>query len=102
MKKLFIVTTNPTTGEQDKAFQEWFAHRFNWWKWLNQTWLLIDESGTYSASDIRNEAVKCFPNVNLVVFEINPYGNTWAGFGPLSPTDPTKNMFAWVHKNWKL
>jgi hypothetical protein len=102
MKKLFVVTSDPTTAEQDKVFYDWFEPKFNWWHWLSQTWLLIDEAGDYSANEIRDGFRECVPGVYVVVFEIRSGGNTWSGFGPNSDTDTEKNMFTWMQDNWKL
>lgn len=102
MKKLFVVVTNPTTLEQDKAFQEWLSGKFNWWHWLNETWLLVDSYGIYDASEIRDKARECFPSINNLVLEFSKNNTNWAGFGPKNDTDASKNMFAWIRKNWKL
>ena len=102
MSKLFVATSNPTTVEQDKIFQEWLETRFVWWHWLNQTWLLVDHQGIHSATEIRDKMTECFPQTFFVVLELNPNATNWAGFGPNSATDATKNMFAWITKNWRL
>jgi|SRR5579863_882015 len=99
MKKLFVVTTNPTTVDQDKSFQEWIAPRFAWWHWMNQTWLLVDPSGQYDASEIRDKCQTCFPQVYTMVIEITSVGVTWSGFGP---NNETNNMFDWIQRNWNL
>lgn len=101
MKKLFIVTSNPTTVEQDKVFQSWIEPRFGWWHWMNQTWMLIDTTGTHTASEIRDQCVECFPGIYVIVFEITG-ANTWAGFGANSPTDENNNMFTWIKEHWKI
>jgi len=101
MRKLFVVSANPTTVEQDKEFQDWLEPRFLWWHWLNETWLLVDSSGIHTAAQIRNMAMKCFPNVNHIVVEFLPNGDMgWAAFGPKSATDPSGNMFTWIDENW--
>jgi len=67
---------------------------------LNDTWLLVDYSGVYSVTSIRDKAREFFPQVYLIVLEVSPSVTTWAGFGPTDQTDAKKNMFAWVRKNW--
>jgi len=101
MKKLFVVTSDPTTTEQDRAFYEWFEPRLNWWHWLGQTWLFVDEAGEYSSQTIRDEFSKSCPGVHVMVIEITG-DNTWYGFGPRSATDETKNMFTWLQENWRI
>jgi hypothetical protein len=100
MKKLFVVTSNATTEAQDAAFHEWYSTRFNWWHWLGQTWLLIDENGTYSAGDIRDEFRKCAPDTYVLIVQ-GSGAKDWAGYGPNSDTDANNNMFAWIHEYWK-
>ncbi len=102
MSKLFVVTSNPTTVEQDRIFQQWLESKFTWWHWLNQTWLLVDTLGVHSATEIRDKMIECFPQTYFVVLELNPSATNWAGFGPNNETDATKNMFAWLNKNWRL
>jgi len=103
MRKLFVVTSNPTTIEQDEVFQEWIEANFNWWHWLNQTWLLVDEDGTHTAVGIRDEVKELFPGVHFLVLETRADGGTrWAGFGPNSATESERNMFTWLKENWHL
>jgi hypothetical protein len=103
MKKLFIVTSNPTEDEQDKLFQEWLEPRFVWWHWLNQTWLLVDEDGIYQAKDIRDNLLLCSPRTRMLVLEFREDGtNTWSGYGPRSETDTQNNMFSWIKENFKF
>jgi hypothetical protein len=101
MKKRFIVVADLTTVEQDTLFKQWVEGKFNWWNWLHETWLLVDNRGLYTAKEIRDKAMECFPTVNCLVFEFGSDGSeTWAGFGPSSETDPKRNMFAWIKNNW--
>jgi hypothetical protein len=102
MKKLFVVTTDPTLIEQDKLFQEWIESTFNWWHWIQQTWLLIDDDGTHSAASIRDQCKQFFPGITTMIIEITSQGTTWAGFGPTGKTDPDKDMFAWLKEYWKF
>jgi hypothetical protein len=99
MKKLFIVTSDPTSEEQDKVFQEWIEAEFNWWHWLQQTWMLVDEYGVHTALEIRDKARDTFPGVYLMVFEISRDRSTWAGWGANSEK---RNMFAWIIDNWNV
>lgn len=99
MKKRFIVTTNPTTVEQDEVFQRWINDQgFGWWHWLNQTWLLIDFSGRWTASEIRDRLLEGIPKLRCLVIELNESGDTWAGFGP---TAAGQDMFSWIRSAWK-
>jgi len=101
MRKLFIVTSNPTAIEQDKLFQAWLETHFLWWHWMNQTWLLVDGLGEHSAAEIRDKATQCFPATTCLVIEISQSSSfTWAGFGPKSETDASRNMFRWIEENW--
>ena len=98
MKKRFIVVTNRTTAEQDKAFQESLPPGFAWWHWLGETWLLVDNTGFRSASELRDIARDAFPGIYCLVIEVSESGDRWAGFGPSSGE---KNMFAWIRDYWQ-
>jgi hypothetical protein len=101
MEKRYIVVANPTTAEQDKVFQAWVSSQgIAWWHWLNETWLLVDLYGKQSARGIRSKAIECFPGINLLVVELTPVSDTWAGFGPNNDTDPKRNMFNWIKQYW--
>lgn len=99
MKKRYIVCVNNSTKEQDEKFVEFIKSKnLGWWHWLNNTWLLVDDSGILTAADIRDSARDIFtPEYNIVI-EIGQTTDTWSGFG-IKTED--KNMFAWLHKNWK-
>lgn len=98
MKKRFVVAANPTTTDQDKVFQEWLSSQgLGWWHWLNETWLVSDPNGVQSAAEIRTKAMECFPGVFLLVLELTPMGDTWAGFGPAKEG---RDMFKFMRDFW--
>jgi hypothetical protein len=94
--KHFVLVTNRTTAEQDKAFFTILRARFShlgWWHQLSETWLFVDLMDTTTAEQLRNAAMEAFPTVFLVVLEITGQ-HTWAGFGP------TESMFKWIRETW--
>jgi hypothetical protein len=100
MKKRFVLALDESTKEQNKAFlNEIKSKQLSWWHWLTNTWLLVDNTGTIKASDLRDIAQKHFPNIDKIVLELRSDGSTtWSGFGEKGPN---KNMFTWLHKNWQ-
>lgn len=98
MRKLFVVTSDSTTADQDNVFRKWIEPRFNWWHWIEQTWLLVDENGTYTVYELRDKVKECFPGVYVMVLEVSKDGKArWAGFGAKGDA---KNMFTWLKENW--
>lgn len=99
MKKRFIICVNNSTKEQENNFVEFLkSQKVGWWHWLSNTWLISDNNGKTNASYWRDHSRDVFENENILVIEINNEKDTWSGFGP--STDE-KNMFKWLHDNWK-
>ena len=93
--KRFILTTDQTADEQDKAFYLMLRSRFpnlGWWHHLGETWRFLDPTDSVTVSDIRDLATRAFPNVPLIPLEVE--GNRWAGFGQASD-------FEWVNYQWE-
>lgn len=99
MKKRFIVSLNNSTKAQDQLFVEYIMNNnLGWWHWLKNTWLLVDNSGRLSASELRDIVKDIFKNEHTLVIEIGNNSDTWAGYGP---TSEDKNMFEWLKDQWK-
>jgi hypothetical protein len=100
MKKRFIVALNASTPEAEKAIVAFLKrHGVSWWHWLRNVWLVSDSEGKLSAKEIRDGIREILPGVNSFVIQLNSDGSdTWSGFGPKSDD---KDMFSWIHKNWK-
>jgi hypothetical protein len=99
MKKRFILLVDNTTADQNKAFRDFVeASGLNWWHWISNAWLLIDQKGTWKASQLRDKAKEVYPGENTFVAELRPDDDTWSGFGP---STEKRNMFKWIEQNWK-
>ncbi|SRR6266567_210134 len=99
MRKRFIVAVDDTTPAQNQAFRDFLkASSLNWWHWISNVWLLIDEAGTWNAAQLRDKAREFYPGENTFIVELRPNDDTWAGFGPNSEK---RNMFNWIKQNWK-
>jgi hypothetical protein len=98
MKKRFVICLNSSTKEQDELLKQFIKEKnFGWWHWLSNTWLLIDDNGTFSAANIRDELKNIYPVVHMLVLELNGKGDSWAGFGTITPE---KDMFKWLKDYW--
>lgn len=98
MKKRFIVLLDSETREQNKKFKSYIKEdKYNWWHWLNNSWLVIDESGELTAAKLRTDLADFFPGVHKLVIELKDKNDTWAGYGPSTEDE---NMFKWLKKNW--
>ena len=101
MSKRFIVTTNPTTVEQDNLLREWLnTCGFGWWHWINETWLLVDVTGSWTTERIVNKLVELFPGTYSLVIEVPLNNVTWYGYGPNEGPPSDKNMFTWLRSEW--
>jgi hypothetical protein len=100
MKNRFIVAIDSTTSAQNKAFKEYLqsAAELGWWHWLSNLWLIIDNSGKWSAISLRDKVKEFYPKEHLVIFVIGESGDTWAGFGP---STSQRDMFRWLRAYWK-
>lgn len=99
MKKRFIVCSNPSTDEQNKAFVEFLdKNSLNWWHWLANTWLIIDDQDQFTATTLRSGIKDLFPGIHMMVFELPKDGTNWAGYGPNG--EDNNNMFTWIKNNW--
>ncbi|MFS3509318.1 hypothetical protein [Citrobacter braakii] len=99
MKKRYIISLNPATPEQDKKFVAFIKeHGLGWWHWLENTWLLVDRNGRFSAAELRAELKNIYPKIHMLVIELSDEGDNWAGFGPKSED---QDMFSWIKRNWE-
>lgn len=99
MKKRFVVALNSSTVEQDRQFVEWLHGPYGYWHWLKNLWLISDSAGVLTAADIRTKTNEIYGNVHKLVLELRSDGtDTWSGLGSGSAE---RNMFKWIHENWK-
>ena len=101
MKRFFIIGVNPTTKEGTEGIKDWLKdwkkeEKVGWWHWIDGMWLIVSRDPDISVSSIRDKVRKITNGATSLVVEIEP--KTWSGFGPASET---RNMFRWIHRNWK-
>jgi len=97
VKKRFVVALKSHTPAQNKEFSNYIKSKgYGWWSWIDGVWLLVDVNGKCTAASLRSALTGFYPGVYLIVLEILPGEDTWAGFGPTGD----KDMFAWVRRNW--
>lgn len=101
MKKRFIVALDSESPEQNRAVKEEIvdSYRLLWWHWIDNVWLLVDENGHLTAKELRDRLNNILPGVRKLVVEIGPDYDTWSGHGTTQVGG--KDMFKWIHKNWK-
>ena len=93
MKKRFIIGIGSSTDAQNKEFFRYLnKHHLNWWHWISNFWLIVDENGQLSASRLTDDLGEIYPNVNTIAIELEGDSDTWSGFGPAGE-DNEKNMF---------
>lgn len=98
MSKRYIVLLQESTEENDNKFLEFIKSKYlGWWHWLPNSWLLSDATGNLSAPIIRDAVRESYSDVNSLVIELKPDGDTWSGFGPSSGD---KDMFKWIKETW--
>jgi hypothetical protein len=96
----FIVLLDKTTEKQDDAFLEYIkSEKMGWWRWFDGSWLIATHNDERNAIEIRDKAREIFPNVNVLVIQLNPDGTDfWAGFGP---NTKEQAMFPWLRQTWR-
>jgi hypothetical protein len=100
MKKRFIIALDKSTPEQNEAFKNFIdaAAGINWWHWISNVWLIIDEQGKWGSSQLRDKVREFYSGETMFVVELRPDDDTWSGFGPKGQQ---QNMFTWLENNWK-
>lgn len=99
MKRRFVVLTQSNEKSHNDKFLEFIkASGLSWWHWLPNSWLLTTRKEAVKASVIRDAVREAFKDSHCLVLELNDGEDTWSGFGPASEK---KNMFSWIHDNWK-
>jgi len=96
MKKHFMAAAGPISTEEEKSITDYFRGQHAWWHWINDLWLIIDDSGKLTAEKIRNHVHTVAPNARILVLEVQK-GADWAGIGPQTKE---KDMFRWIQKVW--
>jgi len=98
MKKRYIVCVSNSEKIQDEEYINYLRKKgLAWWHWIDNVWLLCDNTGHSSVTEIRDSTKTIFKNGNNLILEISANGDTWSGFGP---NTPDKNMFKWIQDNW--
>lgn len=95
--KRFVLGTDRTTPEQDRAFIDILNMRhpgIGWWHQLGEMWLISTHSDSLTTAELRDAATQAFPGVSLIVIEAaGP--NCWSGFG-------TPKEFTWLSGSWDV
>jgi hypothetical protein len=97
----FVLGTDRTTAEQDKAFYNLLRARWpglGWWHRLSETWLFVDLTDTLTVADLRDAATEAIPGVHIMAIEAKDDPNAWAGFGLKSGPN---EMFSWMRESWE-
>ena len=102
MKKRYIVCINNSNSYWEKKFVNYLKkNSLGWWHWIDGVWLVTDYYGRLSSEIIRNDLMDIFPNIRIMVIQLNQNGtDTWHSAGTASPEENEK-MFNWLHEFWK-
>jgi len=99
MKKRFVVLLDASSDKQDELFLAWLKEKnVGWWHWLTNSWLISNNRGHLTASEIRDKARDIYGCNNFVI-ELQGTDDTWSGFGPNADK---RNMFEWIRDNWSV
>ena len=100
MSKRFIIAVDNAAHPQRELRKERFigyakGKRLSWWNRIPSFWLLVDETGEMTASQLDDDAYEIF-GAPCVVFELQGDDSyTWAGHGP-------EGMFEWMKSLWGI
>lgn len=78
MRKAFALVTQNATAENQDAIRERLSP-FGWWHYMPDFWLLVDATGTWNATKLRDAVSEVCPGLVHYAFEISP-GADYAGF----------------------
>jgi hypothetical protein len=98
MTKRFIVCHQPGSTAEDEAFNNWLkSEGFYWWHWVQGSWVLIDQSGRFTAPKIRDVLNTHYHQNCNMVFEHGSFD--YAGTGSGDDTQREK-MGVWLLQYW--
>lgn len=92
--RLFVVGANPLTKQEEKRFQDWAGAWAGWWHWIDGFWMVVDQTGILTATQIRDALYAISPTATTFVLEVSAVED-WAGLGPV---DEGKAMFPWIER----
>ena len=94
MSNRFIIAVEGLDLDKQKRMSEYFSEHCSWWHWIDGFWLLVDNSGQLSVTNLRDKVREIDASNNtLLVLQVSTHN--WAGYGPMSDE---KNMFKWLEK----
>ena len=96
MSKRFIIAVDNAAHPQRELRKERFigyakGKGLKWWNRIPSFWLLADETGEMTASQLDDDAYDIF-GVPCIVIELRG-DSPWAGHGP-------RDMFEWMGSRW--
>jgi len=94
MKKRFIILVDNATKLEDERFWQFISNKgFDWWHYINNSWLLSTPSN-YTSKLIAEKMHEIYPGKKMIIFELKKDAiETWSGYGPVNDK---RNMFDWV------
>ena len=100
MTKRFIVSVDDDVPalireKQNERFMGYADGKgfVDWWSFLPSFWLLIDDSGRTTASQLSDDVHRIFGGRCLVI-ELQEGEGAWAGYGP-------EKMLGWLQRQWE-
>jgi hypothetical protein len=95
-RRFIVILQNDHSPRQQERMMEFVKKNgFGWWHWVDNVWVLVDGSGTWTCPLLRDAFNNIFPSVHKLVLE---GGRSWAGFGP---SKPPIDWFTWMRENWE-
>jgi len=94
MRKKFIVCTQSNSAQNEISLRnELDRLGLNWWHWLPNTWLIIDDNGNLHITTLRDTVVRILGPINSLVIEVSD-NDIWCGYGE-------NNKFNWINTYWQ-
>lgn len=96
MTKYFIVSTDPLTDLQIRAFKAALPEKAGWWYWLPNFWLIKDPTESLSVSILMDKVGAITSQARAIAIEVDK--RTWAARTRKSASGG--DMAEWLRSNW--
>ena len=96
MKRRFVVGIDHETSEDVSSFLKYIRqHKFGWWHWIGNLWLLTTHNEKITAVAIRDKLAQITGGKTAVVIEVTSI--TWA---TRRHTGKKEDISKWIRDQW--
>lgn len=100
MSKKYVAAVTGLIAAEEKEFIAFLRRNgANWWHWIDNFWLIIDDNNNLTTESIRDHLMSISSAKRAIVMNLEAETEEagWAGF---AASKDREKMFKWVHGNW--